>query len=58
VTGRVDGAALAITWLHVGLRIVHAAVHLSCNYVMHRLIAFATSNAVLSVLWLRFLLAL
>ena len=43
--------AIALAWVYVGLRVVHSAIHLTYNNVMHRLIAFALSNAVLIALW-------
>jgi hypothetical protein len=54
VAGRVDAVILAIAWLYVALRLVHSAIHLTYNHVMHRLAAFATSNVVLIVYWLTF----
>ena len=56
--GRVAELDLGIAWLYVGLRCVHSLVHLTYNNVILRLIVFATSNVVLSVLWLRLFLAL
>jgi hypothetical protein len=58
VTGAVDGLVLAIAWLYVALRVVHSAIHLTYNNVIHRLAAFLASNAVLLVFWLRLVLAL
>jgi hypothetical protein len=57
VTRQVDAAALGLAWLYVGLRVVHSLVHLTYNRVIHRLAAFTLSNVVLSVVWLRFALA-
>lgn len=57
-TQTVDAVALGLAWAYVALRIAHSAVHLSYNNVMHRLAAYATSNVVLAVMWLRFVLAL
>jgi hypothetical protein len=58
VTGKVDQTALAVAWLYVGLRALHSLIHLSYNNVIHRLTAFAASNVVLSVLWIRFFVLL
>lgn len=58
VTKTADDTALIIAWVYVALRAVHSTIHLSYNNVFHRLAVFATSNVVLSVLWLRLLLAL
>lgn len=44
--------SIYLAWLYVGLRIVHSVIHLTYNKVMHRLAAFATSNAVLVALWI------
>ena len=43
--------AVALAWAYVALRIVHSAIHLSYNRVVHRLAVFALSNAVLGMLW-------
>lgn len=51
VTGGVGAAALVLAWAYVGLRIVHSIIHLGYNHVLHRLAAFALSNAVLIALW-------
>jgi hypothetical protein len=45
---------LVLAWLYVALRATHSAIHLTYNNVMHRLIAFATSNVVLGALWIVF----
>ncbi len=58
VTHEVDAVAVAIAWTYVAMRFVHSAIHLSYNNVIHRLVAFAASNVVLSVLWIRFCLVL
>src|SRR5258706_8865422 len=58
VHGHVDGAALALAWAYVGLRVAHSAIHLSYNRVRDRLIAFAASNVVLIMLWTNLLRAL
>jgi len=42
---------LPLAWLFVLLRIIHSAVHLSYNNVMHRMGVFAISNIVLMVMW-------
>lgn len=51
VTGSQNGSTLFLAWAYVALRIIHSAIHLSYNNVMHRLFAFALSNAVLVALW-------
>lgn len=52
-----DGTSLVLAWVYVGLRMLHSIVHIGYNNILHRLICFATSNIVLTVLWLRLLLA-
>lgn len=54
VAGRVDQTALVLAWSYVGLRAVHSAIHLSYNNVIHRLTAYAFSNAVLMAFWVMF----
>jgi hypothetical protein len=54
VAGRVDQTALALAWSYVGLRAVHSAIHLTYNNVIHRLSAYALSNAVLMAFWVMF----
>jgi hypothetical protein len=56
VSGKVDAIVLDIAWLYVALRLVHSAIHLTYNNVMHRLIPFAVSNVVLLVYWALFFL--
>jgi hypothetical protein len=54
VTGKVDAIVLGVAWLYVALRLVHSAIHLTYNNVMHRLAPFALSNAVLVTSWVLF----
>ncbi len=54
VAGRVDQTALALAWAYVGLRAIHSVIHLSYNNVVHRLTAYALSNAVLAAFWIVF----
>lgn len=53
VTKTVDGLALNLAWIYVGLRLCHSIVHLTYNKVFHRLTFFALSNFALVVLWAR-----
>ena len=57
-TRTVDGLALWLAWLYVGLRFAHSVVHLTYNNVYHRLLVFGLSNAALAVLWARWALAI
>jgi hypothetical protein len=57
ITSKVDGYALTMAWIYVGLRAIHSIIHLTYNNVMHRVIPFAISNVVLSAFWLYFFFA-
>lgn len=52
VTAGASTVAVAVAWAYVALRIVHSAIHLSYNRVVHRLAAFALSNVALGFLWI------
>ncbi len=54
VAGRVDRTVLAIAWAYVALRVVHSLIHMTYNWVMHRMIAFAVSAFVLNAFWILF----
>lgn len=56
VTDKVDGIVLGVAWAYVALRIVHSAIHLTYNKVLHRLAPFAISNFVLMGYWALFFL--
>jgi hypothetical protein len=44
-------SAIGLAWAYVALRVLHSAVHLTYNHVIHRLVLFAASNGMLVVLW-------
>jgi hypothetical protein len=54
----VDLLVVELAWAYVALRIVHSLIHITYNRVLHRLVVFATSNLVLTALWLKLVLAL
>jgi len=54
VAHAVDGTVLCLAWVFVALRLIHSAIHLTFNRVFARFVAFAASNFVLLVMWLRF----
>ena len=56
VTGKVDAVALTLAWVYVALRVIHSAIHLTYNRVVHRLAPFALSNLVLLAFWVLFFL--
>jgi hypothetical protein len=53
-----DALFLWLAWAYVALRVLHSAIHLTYNKVLHRMLAFAASNFVLAIIWLRLLLVL
>jgi hypothetical protein len=53
VAGAVDSRTTLIAWIYVAVRAIHSAIHLTYNNVLHRLAAFAVSNVVLIVYWIR-----
>lgn len=57
-TDRGDATACTLAWIYVGLRCLHSLIHLTYNNVIHRLLVFASSNILLSVLWIRFFVVL
>jgi len=48
--------ALTLAWGFVGLRVVHAFIHLTYNHVLHRLLAFVGAFACVIGLWINLLL--
>jgi len=54
VTRKIDVTLLSLSWLYVGIRAIHSAIHILYNNVFHRLAAFATSNVVLIAMWIYF----
>ena len=51
VTAGASPNAVALAWAFVALRVLHSAIHLTYNHVVHRLTAFAASNVALVSLW-------
>lgn len=49
--GLASQALIALAWLYVLARAIHAAIHITYNNVTHRLIAFATGNLALIAIW-------
>jgi len=47
-----SSAAIALAWAYVALRVVHSLIHITYNHVLHRFLAFASSNFVLLALWI------
>ncbi|MDG4908403.1 MAPEG family protein [Mesorhizobium sp. WSM4898] len=58
VTNGVNYLTLTLTWLFVVTRYVHAWVHLTRNYLLHRSRAFFLGAGILLVAWIWFALHL
>lgn len=50
-TKKADLLFVALAWVFVALRIVHAGVYVASNHVPHRFRAFAAGMLVLAVMW-------
>jgi hypothetical protein len=58
ITNSVSPIMVMLAWCFVALRLVHSAIHLSYNNVLHRLIVFALGSVVLAVQLILTMLAL
>ncbi len=47
---------LALSWIYVAVRMVHAYIHIGPNKVFHRMCAYMTSWIILLVMWILILL--
>ena len=56
ITGNVTPFFVDLAWIYFALRLGHSVVHLSYNNVLHRLALFGSSNVVLMIMWIRFIL--
>ena len=43
--------AVSIAWIYVALRVVHAAIHLTYNHPIHRMVVFSFSILCILALW-------
>lgn len=50
--GITDMFPVYCAWAYVGLRLIHTIIHLGYNNVLHRLLAFASSNLCLLAMWI------
>lgn len=46
-----SGPLLTLAWAYVAARLIHSAIHLTYNNVIHRLAAFLASNLALLTMW-------
>lgn len=53
VLQQADTIHLTLAWLYVFFRLLHAVVHTTYNNILHRMIAFLLSCAVLGAIWTR-----
>lgn len=53
ITQSATAGLILLAWGYFGLRVAHSLIYLTYNHVMHRFLAFAASNVVLVVMWLR-----
>src|SRR5215217_4894649 len=54
VTGKFDSIQVAVAWLFVATRYVHAFIYIGFNHVPLRFTAFLAGSLTLGVLWVRF----
>lgn len=52
VTQNVTAGMIMLAWTYFGFRVVHSLIYLTYNHVMHRFLAFATSNVILVIMWM------
>lgn len=55
-TRHADLIFVVLAWIYVALRIVHAYIHVTSNYVAHRGLVFISSCIVLAVMWAIFII--
>lgn len=58
VSGHTGALFVGLAWAFVGLRAVHAWIHLGSNYVLHRFVVFGLSMLVLLAMWTGLLVSL
>ncbi|TGL61415.1 MAPEG family protein [Leptospira sarikeiensis] len=54
LTNKEDSLNFQLAWIYVFLRIIHSMIHLTYNNVIHRLLAFASSNFILFGIWVNY----
>lgn len=52
VLGLTSWVEVALGWLFVSTRFIHAAIHVTTNHVVRRFAAYAAGLAVLALMWL------
>ncbi len=51
IAGLASDMSVALAWVFVGLRVIHTAIHVTYNRVMHRFTVFVISSIVLIALY-------
>lgn len=51
VMGSVDAYLLTLAWAFVVMRLLHSAIHTTYNHILHRMLTFLASCAVLGMMW-------
>ncbi len=51
--GVTDQTTVALAWVFTGSRLVHSAIHITYNSVLHRFLVFAAGLAVVAVMLIR-----
>lgn len=57
IAGLEDSTYTTLAWGYVAARVAHCVIHVTYNYVPHRLVAFAVSQALLGGIFVRVVLA-
>ena len=52
LAGLSGGVLIGLMWAWVGLRYVHAAIHVTTNHLLMRFLAFGASTLVLVLIWI------
>jgi len=52
ITAQATALLIALAWLYVGLRVVHAYVHIGSNRLRHRIRVYFGSWIILAAMWL------
>jgi len=58
ITGVQSMTLVSLAWIYVGLRYIHAFIHVIYNRVTHRFAVFLVSSLVLLVMWVWFMVEL
>jgi hypothetical protein len=51
--GAVDQTTVILAWIFTGSRLIHSAIHITYNNVLHRFLVFATGLVIVAVMLIR-----